>query len=59
MEISVAKLGRGVQVTYGYRGARGYAVKNCPSKIRIDLLDKWSIVFGAPETQSDEDLTKR
>jgi hypothetical protein len=39
MEISVAKLGKGIQVTYGYGGARGHAVQNFPARFKVDLYD--------------------
>jgi hypothetical protein len=29
------------------------------SKFKVDLIDKWAITFGTPETPSDKELTNR
>jgi hypothetical protein len=59
MEISVSKLGSGVQVTYGYAEARGHAVQNFPARFKVDPYDNLAVVYDTHEAPSDEELTKR
>jgi hypothetical protein len=59
IEVKVAKSGRGLHLSYGFRNSSDTALVNFPSRFRVNLVNDWSIFFGTSETPSDCQLTTR
>jgi hypothetical protein len=50
MEITIEKISKGVHVTYGFSGTRGISIDSSPSRFKVELIDKWSFMFGGLES---------
>jgi hypothetical protein len=59
IEITVLKLGEGVYLRYGNRVSLALDMENLPDRIRVQLLNGWSVCFGASENAKDGELTER
>jgi hypothetical protein len=56
MDITVAKIGKGITVTFGLKGNQGLSLAHFPSTYCIELVQKWFISFGAQTSPSDAEL---
>jgi hypothetical protein len=56
---SVITLGTGVHVQYGFHDSAILDMANAPSRVRVELSQGWSIVFGTAECPKDGQLTTR
>jgi hypothetical protein len=59
MEITAAKLTRGLILTYGLVDGRGLAIDQYPARYCVSLADKWNVSFGSRASRTDYELTPR
>jgi hypothetical protein len=58
MDISLAKSGKGVMITYTPKGFSGMAFTALPASYVVRLAGGWEISFGAQQSPSDAELTQ-
>jgi hypothetical protein len=59
IEAKVRKSGRGLHLSYGFRSSVATDIANFPSRLRVTLIDGWSITFGITETPTNGESTTR
>jgi hypothetical protein len=59
IEITVTKEGEGVYLRYAKRASSALDMENLPERISVQLLNGWSVIFGASENAMDGELTQR
>jgi hypothetical protein len=56
MDITVAKIGKGIIITFGLSGVQGIPIANVRASYVIELPGKWFISFGAQISPTDAEL---
>jgi hypothetical protein len=59
IDIAVLKYGSNVHIRYGWKNSTALDMANFPAKIRANLADEWSVIFGIPVNPQDGELTTR
>jgi hypothetical protein len=59
IEISVFKYGSDVHIEFSLMESSALDMANLPARIRVDLAQEWSVVFGIPVNPPDGELTTR
>jgi hypothetical protein len=58
IEVVVAKLGKGITVTYGLKQRSAITINQHPAQYIVELVNGWSISFGTQAMPTDMMLTQ-
>jgi hypothetical protein len=59
IQIDVLKSGACVHLRYGLKASGALDMANLPTRIRVNLAQEWTVIFGRPEVPKDGELTTR
>jgi hypothetical protein len=59
IDVKIIKQGAGIHIQYGYHGSSALDMANLPSRVRVELAQGWSVVFGTSESPRDGEFTTR
>jgi hypothetical protein len=58
MDVTVAKLGKGVVMTFAQKGYSGRSISTLPASYIVPLVEGWQVSFGAQQAPADMEPTQ-